>query len=288
MNSGTVVVGTDLSGASAEAISQAAAWAKRSNGVLVVVHVAPDEIFRALETPHVASALQDRVDGIVRPLGLSFDVALEAGSPHSALIKVADERHAALVVVGAAGAHGESRSAFGGTAERVVRYAHCPVLVARAANAAGPVLAATDFSTESEHGIEVAAREAERRGVTLCLVHSLYEPVSTLSLLGPIVMSPPEITEEERADLRVAAEQTLRTLLESHRARGDVAVLSGPPADAVTAHAAKIGASLVVVSTRGRTGLARIALGSVAEAIAERSPCSVLAVRNDSAGHAKH
>jgi nucleotide-binding universal stress UspA family protein len=96
-------------------------------------------------------------------------------------------------------------------------------------------------------------------------------------------MSAPEMPEAERSELREAAQTTLRTLLEAAGAEGDVAVLLGPPAEALVDHATKIGASLVVVATHGRTGLSRITLGSVAEGVAKHAPCSVLAVRRSPA-----
>ena len=291
MKNATVVVGTDLSSSAGEALTQAAAWAKRRNAGLVVVHVAPDEIFRALETPQVTDALRARVDAVIGGLGLSIEVVLQAGTPHSALVHAADERGAELIVVGPSGESSGSHPRFGGTAERVVRYAHCPVLVARASSpsisATGPVLATTDFSSESEHGIDAAAREAEARGVPLWLVHAVYEPTSTLSLLGPLAIYAPELPDVDRAELRDVARQTLRTLLEANHAQGEIAVLDGPPASAVAEHATKIGASLVVVATRGRTGLSRIVLGSVAETIVRDAPCAVLAVRREHTPSAK-
>src|ERR1041385_4546705 len=56
-----VVVGIDLSTSGLEAVRQAAAWAARPGAPLVVAHVAPDELSRALETPKVADALRERV-----------------------------------------------------------------------------------------------------------------------------------------------------------------------------------------------------------------------------------
>ena len=131
-----------------------------------------------------------------------------------------------------------------------------------------------------------AAREAARRNVPLRLVHSLQEATTPLSLLGPLVISLPDMPEPERAALKGAAETTLRTLLESTGRPGACEVLTGPPATTIPAEAGNLSAALVVVATRGRTGLARIALGSVAEAIARHAPCSVLAVRK-TAGHSK-
>ena len=279
MTQAPILVGTDLSDSSGEAVKQAGAWASRTGAPLVVVHVAPDEIFRALETPKVTSALRARTDALLGDSGPPFDVVITAGSPHGALVHLADERKASLLVVGASSHATVDSVLFGSTAEQVVRYAHCPVLVARPSPEAGPVLGATDFSEQATTAVAAAAEEAKRRSVPLRLVHCLVEPSTSLSLLGPLVISLPEMPEAERQDLRSAADTTLRSLLESTRVPGASEVVGGSPASAIPAEAKALSASLVVVATRGRTGLSRIALGSVAEGVVRRSPCSVLAVR---------
>src|SRR5205814_3028606 len=98
MNPGSIVVGTDLGAASAEAIVAAGRWAREQGTALVVVHVAPDEVLRALEVPQVTAALRDRVDALLQPIGVPFIVRIEAGSPHAALVRVGDETRAELVV----------------------------------------------------------------------------------------------------------------------------------------------------------------------------------------------
>lgn len=283
MSTAPIIVGTDLSGSAAEAIRQAGAWAARAAAPLLVVHVAPDEIFAALETPKVAEALGKRVDAIVEPFHVTTEITIASGSPHAALMHLSDERHAALVVVGASGAGAMRRALFGSTAEQVLRHAHSPVLVARVSPENGPVLVATDFSEHAEVAVAAAAEEARRRGVPLRLVHSLFDPSASLSMLGPILMTPPELPEAERAQMRQAAQQTLESLLQAANVPGACEVLNGPPAWTVPEAAKNLGASLVVVATRGRTALARLALGSVAEAIARHAPCSVLAVRREQA-----
>jgi nucleotide-binding universal stress UspA family protein len=252
----------------------------------MVVHAAPDEVLRALETPKVEAALRARAVGLLGAAPPPLSVVIVAGSPHAALVHLADERGAALVVVGASSREGLDHVLFGSTAEQVVRYAHCPVLVARPSPSDGVVLAATDFSEAATTAVAAAAEETKRRGVKLRLVHSLQEPTTSLSLLGPVVISPPEMPEVEREELRAAALSTLRSLLEATHVEGDCEAVSGPPASVIPEQAKAVSAGLVVVATRGRTGFARIALGSVAEAIARHSPCSVLAVRK-STGQAK-
>lgn len=51
------------------------------------------------------------------------------------------------------------------------------------------------------------------------------------------------------------------------------------PADTIVEHAAAIHADAIVVGTKGRRGLDRLLLGSVAEAVVRTAPCSVLTVR---------
>ncbi|MDQ2647631.1 MAG: universal stress protein, partial [Myxococcota bacterium] len=92
---------------------------------------------------------------------------------------------------------------------------------------------------------------------------------------GMPVLPHPEIQAEVRAALR----STLEGALGRAGAVGNVQVLEGPVAPAIVDSANRLHASLIVVGTHGRTGLARLALGSVAEQVIRSASCSVLAVR---------
>jgi nucleotide-binding universal stress UspA family protein len=59
-------------------------------------------------------------------------------------------------------------------------------------------------------------------------------------------------------------------------------ILDAPAAAAIVRQATAMDAELVVVGTRGETGLARVLLGSVAEKVVRNAPCSVLVVRKPS------
>lgn len=61
----------------------------------------------------------------------------------------------------------------------------------------------------------------------------------------------------------------------------------GPPGDAIRRRASELGASLLVMTTRGRSGLERIVFGSVADSVLHHAPCPVLLVgvsHDDAAG----
>src|SRR5687768_10238922 len=143
---GPVLVATDLTPASDEALRQADALARALGGPLHVCHVIPDLLTVRMLFPQV----QRRDDAVVRELehyagdlvrasiakltGRALGelrVGIESGSPHSGILRRAETVGAGVVVVGP-----------GTIAERVVRHAHCPVLVARV-SPRGAVLAAT-------------------------------------------------------------------------------------------------------------------------------------------------
>ena len=61
----------------------------------------------------------------------------------------------------------------------------------------------------------------------------------------------------------------------------------GDPAAEVVRIAEEESAEMIVMGTHGRTGLTRLLMGSVAEAIVRRSPCPVLTYREVDAKLAK-
>ena len=194
-------------------------------------------------------------------------------------MQLGSARGAQLLVVGASGSGSLKQALFGSTASSVARYAECSVLVARPSPDPGPVLVGTDFSEAVTPALSVARVEADKRGADLVLVHSMFESSSPLDLLGPIGASAPQPSSETVAARRDAATTTLNTLLAAHGGRGRVLVVDDDPASALPEEAEKLGAGLLVVGTHGRTGFARVALGSIAEAVVQRAPCSVLVAR---------
>jgi nucleotide-binding universal stress UspA family protein len=80
-------------------------------------------------------------------------------------------------------------------------------------------------------------------------------------------------------DVKKSAEEALSVELQRFGVAGETRAVIGNAATAILNAAREIDAELVVVATRGRTGLKRMVLGSVAERIVELAPCSVLAVR---------
>jgi len=80
----------------------------------------------------------------------------------------------------------------------------------------------------------------------------------------------------------VVLQTVTRDLLErvhQYNAKGGGLLGDGPAAQVILSAASELPAQLLVVGTHGRTGLSRIALGSVANAVVRAAPCSVLTVQ---------
>jgi nucleotide-binding universal stress UspA family protein len=80
-------------------------------------------------------------------------------------------------------------------------------------------------------------------------------------------------------ELRAAAHARLQESLEQFVLEGQASAVTGPAAATIIGVAESSAAELVVVGTHGRSGFARMTLGSTAETVIDSAPCSVLVVR---------
>jgi len=140
------------------------------------------------------------------------------------------------------------------------------------------ILFASDFSKASRNAFAAAVKTAKRAHARLSIVHVLapFLPVGPDQYVGP------ETWQELDEQARKWATKHLATLAKKARASGVRAttfLVAGTPSREITRFAKKRRADLVVIGTHGRTGLAKLFLGSVANQIVATSPCPVMTVR---------
>lgn len=297
----SILVAVDLSESSDEALRQAHERAVATAGRLTVLHVVPNPLHGDPLFPHLYREVESAMPAKKRKLGAEVlervlaltgrdesevEVVVEDGWAHVVIVREAERRRADLLVVGSHGTTGVKRLLLGDVAEKVVRHAHGPVLVARPRLGTGVVLVATDFSEASTPTVAAAVAEVRRSAAKLAIVHSVDLSPGLLAGLelstGVFAYGPPQ---EIPAELREAVDGMLLSALSKHGAEGERIVTEGPAAAAIVRTAEQLHADLVVVGTVGRTGLPRLLLGSVAEAVVRYAPCSVLVARR--AGEAR-
>ena len=291
----TILVATDLSAAADEALRQGHERAQ-AGASLIVCHVMPrfsavpglspesdaPASVQFLELRHrISEEIVRRTVAVTGRNAADFEVLLEEGHAYAGIVARAEERRADLIVVGSHGATGLARVLLGSVADKVIRYAHCPVLIARPSKLTGRILVATDLSEPSFPAIAAAAREARRTDKALTIVHCI-ETVTSIHRVELGGMWPREEEhDDEHEQLRPKADAALQDVLARQEVTGDRRVVAGSPVASILSVCDELRPDLLVVGTRGRTGLRRVILGSVAEAVARLAPCSVLIVRLD-------
>ena len=269
----TVLFPTDYGPCADRAFAHAAFLAAHHGAELQVLHVTPP--FPDEEAPQP-------VRPYPVPAGVeAVEVTDRADSAVESIVEAA--RAADLVVMGTHGRRGVDRLRLGSTTEGVLRAVDCPVLaVGMAAGHTDPadvqrVLAPVDFSESSGVALAVADGLAALYGARVDALHAAYVPDL------PEVYGVGLQFEGTYPQIVARAGESLRSLLRRFVApdrRGEAVVRVGPPGPTIVEEAERIEAGLLVVPTHGRTGLSRLAYGSVAEHVLRRAPCPVFALKS--------
>jgi nucleotide-binding universal stress UspA family protein len=139
------------------------------------------------------------------------------------------------------------------------------------------VLVPHDFSEAATAALRVAADLAEDAGGRLTVLHVLgpFYTGSGYPSAGAIAWTP---TKELVRDLRTRLEAVVARALGPRRARmAECRAVSGDPLQCVLAAARRVDS--IVMATIGRTGLAHVLIGSVAEKVVRHAPVPVLTIR---------
>jgi nucleotide-binding universal stress UspA family protein len=285
-----ILVATDFSAPSEAALAYGRRLSESTDASFHVLHVVDNMFMRAVlgdPRDYETAALRQMQDRMpAQAGGPAAILAVErSDEPADVITRYARLHGIELIVMGT---HGRGRMAhllLGSVAEKVARTAPCPVLTMReAAPAPGAdglrILVPTDFSPCSDAALGYAKRMAARLRGSIRLLHVIEH-----SAIGPspasemFIPEPPQMRQERVAN---AESQLSRRVLADSRSRVKITtdVLFGATGATIAAYAEDNGFDLLIMGTRGRTGLAHLLLGSVAESVIRTAPCPVLTVKS--------
>jgi len=281
-----LLVPTDFSPRSDRALRRAVLLARQIRAELALLHVVDED--RAVSLVEAerreAEALLTEMAATVESedrVGCRWQV--RGGDAFAGILEAADELDPLALVLGPPRRHLLRGVFTGTTAERVIRQSRRPVLVANGVPAAAyrRILLATDLSPGARAAAAVLGRLGFDRTVGIAAVHVLSTAAMPLLLRTPVTASQAEVY---RSELRRETSADLARFLVAAglvRARPLVYPVRGTTADTLVEVARKLRGELLVLATRGRVGLGKLVLGSVAEAILARAEFDVLAVPPD-------
>jgi len=142
------------------------------------------------------------------------------------------------------------------------------------------IIAGCDLSVPSDHALERAIGIAALHRATIVLAHAQADDAPIAATSNVILEQLGAVSAAVRAEEAVRLAEKLAEI-QALGLRAKVISRIGPPDEVLTAAAHDERADLVVVGTRGHTGVARFLLGSVANTTVRRAPCDVLIVRGE-------
>jgi nucleotide-binding universal stress UspA family protein len=288
-----ILCATDLSPASRAAWSEAQLLGRLLGAEVVLLHVVapptlpaegylPPAVYQQVVDGGRQSAVEELARLVESVTGPKPNVQprIEDGPAAPTILEIAAREAVDLLVVGTHGRTGLPRIVLGSVADRLVRQATCPVLIARSAPDASPrgriarICFAADFSPSAEAAWRWVVTLATAAGAEVDLVHVLFEPVAAPHM-------PPEAVEQMAQLLRdqgLAAAEGFLERSSLPRERVHVVLPTGAPGTQIVRRAQERQADLIVLGTHGWSGLVRWMLGSVAHHVIQTAPCPVLTV----------
>ncbi|MGE0869961.1 MAG: universal stress protein [Kofleriaceae bacterium] len=266
-----ILVATDLTQIGDAAIRVAVARAGATGARIAVCHV----VTPGHSQPPIVDVVKQitaHLDRELGPAARDIEVMVRTGNPADQIASCAADWNADLVIVGGVDHPlGLLRRLFHtSVVDKVVRRAPCSVLVTRRAPATRRMLVGIDLD-HSEDVLANAAAEQARSPCDVMVVH-VVQPLPPLASLEGTLPVP-------RWDNLVAnVLPNVEAMVAASGLNADVRVVPGDPGSVLCDLANELSSEMVIVGTHGRKGIARVALGSVAEKVASEAPCPVLVV----------
>lgn len=288
----SILCGTDFSEAAHRALTAAAHIAVRTDIPLHLVHCVPagtpqpDDEPKSEYLDWVRRQLHRDADR-ARELGAQVRVHLKFGSPDEALIAVAREVDAQLLVIGPLGGRSPGTFQVGGHADRLVQRAHVPVLIVRNAepfkawlDENGPlrIVLGADLSRSTDAAMQAVERWRRLAPCDVTAVH-LYWPPQQFARLGiegvrSYLDPDPDVTKTLTRELT----HRLAPASEPDSIRVHVEPHLGRLGDRLADLAFQRKADVLVIGTHVRSTLGRIWEGSVSRWALHAARTSVLCV----------
>lgn len=255
--------------------------ARRFGSEIHVLHVSPatEAGFRSRKAPpEVAAQREAGVDPDGERALAVIEVEVESSSVPWAIIGYAEEQEIDLIVLGGSGNQGLGLRRLGGVAGPVVRYSRCAVLTVRGPfpeHGSRRILVPVDLSPACRVHLAVAKELATVFGATVDLFTAIEQlPYPTTFGMGVAIGLEQEVFRRWEPRLRALFEE-----IPGPPIPYEVHLRAGPAGQEIIDFALKTAPDLIVIGTHGRTGLRRLVLGSVAEAVVYRALAATLTVK---------
>jgi nucleotide-binding universal stress UspA family protein len=231
--------------------------------------------------------LESQAEEMRRRFGVAVRTAVLDGDVPGAVATHVRASPPELIVMSTHGRSGPSRFFLGSVADRLLRELHCPFILVRPATGfargelpdAARVLVPLDGSPLAESVIDQVAGLCRSDSAELHLLR-IVAPAEVLPIGAPMPLPPsqPNLMEARIAAAKAYLERTASRLRDAGWRVEHEVVVGWSPAAEVLRLAEEHRCDLIAIATRGRDGVQRLLLGSVADKVIRGATRPVLAV----------
>ncbi len=195
---------------------------------------------------------------------------LEMGNPTDCIISIAQEEHIDLILMGARGVGPLKELLLGSVSHRVLSHAPCPVLVVKnPVRAIHRILVPLKGPDDAAAAVKFLSANPFKNAIDVTIF-------TAVNFAGPPWPAKHAVKEEMKAKALEGANFFVDSVVsqlppERYRTKGMAVV--GEPATMILREVAQTYPDLVLMGSRGRTGITRFVLGSVSHAILHQATC---------------
>ncbi len=291
MNYKHLLVGVDFSPCSADALKEAVRLAAYDNALVTAIHVIDEEVMQYLKSHTVVDEtrtrdeIRSRLDHFVGLHAGDYErveARLAEGHPFAEIIKSVNDNRPDLLLLGSRG-HGDDERRLGAIASKCLRKAPLPVLLTqeRQGKPFQQVVCCIDYSPTSKRAINEAIRVAKLEQARLDFLYvyaspRIYQEAGTGYVITGIEDGEDfkRLMQQNHENFLSHFEKELKGIEVTQSVVDRISIGGG-----IIDHLKQMKGDLLVIGTRGRTGWMKLLLGTTAEHVVHRVPCSTLAVK---------
>ncbi|MFQ5818870.1 MAG: universal stress protein [Candidatus Heimdallarchaeota archaeon] len=277
-----ILIPVDGSHPSLHAEELAVLLAKAFDSKATVLHTIPRELIQSVSRPstnlppsianELRASLEQKGAHVIanaKAIYMEENIPVETklieyGDPAESILETCGEYD--LVIMGGRGEGDTEEFELGNVAKKIVRHSKCPVLLVKKRSPISKLLVPVDGSDYAKKALNYAVELAEKHN-------------AELTLLNVARGAPPVINQDTAKNVGQSILDEERKFVETSGLEPETQVEYGSPAKVITDVAKKGNYDLIVMGSRGRSGIRRFLLGGVSDKVSHNAKCSVLVVK---------
>lgn len=276
-----ILVPIDVNADSKDQLNAALEIARTYNSELIVMYVLSEDVIHNNIKEILMHAITDSLNKAkeaLRKAGIRVkEPVIEIGKPIDKILKMAVTEEVNLIIIGAGIKSKEEQFKLGNTAEKLIRHSDTPVFVVKSdiQTKITNILCPVDFSDNSRLALKNAILLSERFEASLKIL-SVLEPISSISHRIYVDL------EKENTHRLKQYENDMGQFIEEfdlNHINHTIEIQTGIVHEQILKTINEYHHDLLVMGTTGRSGLQRILMGSVAEKVVRKAPCSFITIK---------